>query len=226
MPPTHGSLSRASRLYPDRSWRRRGLHRLGERSPHASPRCARRSERPIRSGSALSGVSRSKIRDRGVASDDERFRFSSATLPKRSRRTRSPDALLPVLYLRGISTGDFKEALTVTLGAGGFGTLAEHSLIGWRAKGSTLRICRPPSSAASPPSGRPSMHDMLTCGSTASTCRLGRRTRIARALAVRYPFLWRRHLPCPSRPYLRISRLLRRLHSGSGESVEIFRQKN
>jgi putative transposase len=32
------------------------------------------------------------------------------------RRTRSLDALLPVLYLRGVSTGDFHEALTALLG--------------------------------------------------------------------------------------------------------------
>ena len=57
-----------------------------------------------------------KIRDRGAASDDERVRFSSAILPKWSRRTRSLDALLPVLYLRGVSTGDFQEALTALLG--------------------------------------------------------------------------------------------------------------
>ena len=57
-----------------------------------------------------------KIRDRGAASEDERVRFSSAILPKWSRRTRSLDALLPVLYLRGVSTGDFQEALTALLG--------------------------------------------------------------------------------------------------------------
>ena len=37
-------------------------------------------------------------------------------LPLWARRTRSLDALLPVLYLRGISTGDFQEALTALLG--------------------------------------------------------------------------------------------------------------
>ena len=73
-------------------------------------------ERPIQTGIGSVGVSRVKIRDRGAASDDERVRFSSAILPKWSRRTRSLDALLPVLYLRGISTGDFQEALTALLG--------------------------------------------------------------------------------------------------------------
>ena len=73
-------------------------------------------ERPIQTGIGAVGVSRVKIRDRGAASNDERVRFSSAILPKWSRRTRSLDALLPVLYLRGVSTGDFQEALTALLG--------------------------------------------------------------------------------------------------------------
>ncbi|ABC20992.1 hypothetical protein Rru_A0187 [Rhodospirillum rubrum ATCC 11170] len=33
-----------------------------------------------------------------------------------NRRTKSLDALLPALYLRGISTGDFQEALSALLG--------------------------------------------------------------------------------------------------------------
>ena len=37
-------------------------------------------------------------------------------LPLWARRTKSLDALLPVLYLRGISTGDFQEALAALLG--------------------------------------------------------------------------------------------------------------
>jgi putative transposase len=60
--------------------------------------------------------SRATSRDRGAAGDGERIRFNSAILPLWARRTRSLDALLPVLYLRGISTGDFQEALTALLG--------------------------------------------------------------------------------------------------------------
>jgi len=60
-------------------------------------------------------VARAKIRDRGAAGDGQRIRFSSAILPL-GRRTRSLDALLPVLYLRGVSTGDFQKALTALLG--------------------------------------------------------------------------------------------------------------
>jgi putative transposase len=61
-------------------------------------------------------VARVKVRDRGAASEAERVRFSSAILPRWARRTKSLDALLPVLYLRGISTGDFQEALAALLG--------------------------------------------------------------------------------------------------------------
>jgi hypothetical protein len=73
-------------------------------------------ERPIQTGIGPVGVTRPKIRDRGAAAGEERIRFTSAILPRWSRRTRSLDALLPVLYLRGISTGDFQEALAALLG--------------------------------------------------------------------------------------------------------------
>jgi transposase-like protein len=73
-------------------------------------------ERTIQTGIGPVEVSRVKIRDRGAASDSDRIRFSSAILPKWARRTKSLDALLPVLYLRGISTGDFQEALAALLG--------------------------------------------------------------------------------------------------------------
>jgi transposase-like protein len=46
----------------------------------------------------------------------DRVRFASSILPKWARRTRSLDALLPVLYLRGVSTGDFQEALSALVG--------------------------------------------------------------------------------------------------------------
>jgi putative transposase len=58
-----------------------------------------------------------KVRDRSAGENGaERIRFTSAILPRWSRRTRSLDALLPVLYLRGVSMGDFQEALAALLG--------------------------------------------------------------------------------------------------------------
>jgi putative transposase len=73
-------------------------------------------ERLIQTGIGPVSVSRVKIRDRGAATGEERVRFSSSILPKWARRTRSLDALLPILYLRGVSTGDFQEALAALLG--------------------------------------------------------------------------------------------------------------
>src|SRR5207237_8556007 len=61
-------------------------------------------------------VARVKLRDRAATSDGERIRFTSAIVRLWARRTKSLDALLPVLYLRGISTGDFQEALAALLG--------------------------------------------------------------------------------------------------------------
>lgn len=73
-------------------------------------------EREIQTGIGPVPVARVRIRDRGASRPQDRIRFSSALLPKWARRTRSLDALLPVLYLRGISTGDFPEALSALLG--------------------------------------------------------------------------------------------------------------
>jgi putative transposase len=73
-------------------------------------------ERQIQTGIGPVPVSRVRIRDRGATGAGNRIRFSSTILPKWARRTRSLDALLPVLYLRGVSTGDFQEALAALLG--------------------------------------------------------------------------------------------------------------
>ena len=73
-------------------------------------------ERTVQTGIGPVAVARVKIRDRGATGEADRVRFSSAILPRWARRTRSLDALLPVLYLRGVSTGDFQEALAALLG--------------------------------------------------------------------------------------------------------------
>ena len=74
-------------------------------------------ERSIQTGIGALDVQRPKVRDRATDMPvDQKLRFTSAILPKWARRSRSLDALLPVLYLRGISTGDFQEALAAILG--------------------------------------------------------------------------------------------------------------
>jgi transposase-like protein len=72
-------------------------------------------ERAIQTGIGSVEVRRPKVRDRDTATS-EKLRFTSAILPKWARRTKSLDALLPVLYLRGVSTGDFQDALAALLG--------------------------------------------------------------------------------------------------------------
>ena len=73
-------------------------------------------ERAIQTGIGPGPVRRVKVRDRGAENDAERIRFTSGLLPRWARPTKSLGALLPILSLRGISTGDFQEALGALLG--------------------------------------------------------------------------------------------------------------
>ena len=73
-------------------------------------------ERVIQTGIGPVEVRRVKLRDRDTGESRQRVRFTSALLPRWSRRTCSLDALLPILYLRGVSAGDFQEALAALLG--------------------------------------------------------------------------------------------------------------
>ena len=57
-----------------------------------------------------------RVRDRGGAGEAGKIRFTSAILPPYLRRAKSIEELLPWLYLKGISTGDFTEALAALLG--------------------------------------------------------------------------------------------------------------
>jgi transposase-like protein len=61
-----------------------------------------------------------RVRDRPGGADD-RIRFTSAILPPYARRSKCLEVVIPVLYLKGVSTGDFAEALSALLGpdAGG-----------------------------------------------------------------------------------------------------------
>src|SRR5205085_1105703 len=77
-------------------------------------------ERAIMTGIGPVAVRCPRVRDR-IGAGCERIRFSSAILPPYARRSKSLDVLIPILYLKGISTGDFEEALSALLGkdAGG-----------------------------------------------------------------------------------------------------------
>jgi transposase-like protein len=77
-------------------------------------------EREIITGIGPVAVRCPRVRDR-VGEGSERIRFSSAILPPYARRSKSLEVLIPILYLKGVSTGDFEEALLALLGkdAGG-----------------------------------------------------------------------------------------------------------
>ncbi len=77
-------------------------------------------ERAIMTGIGPVPVRAPRLRDR-VGAGEERIRFASAILPRYARRSKSLDVLIPILYLKGVSTGDFAEALAALLGkeAGG-----------------------------------------------------------------------------------------------------------
>jgi transposase-like protein len=72
-------------------------------------------ERTIQTGLGPIEVQQPRVRDRRPAG--QREAFTSAILPPYLRKTRSLEELIPWLYLKGISTGDFAEALQALLGS-------------------------------------------------------------------------------------------------------------
>jgi transposase-like protein len=63
-------------------------------------------EREVMTGIGPVAVRCLRVRDR-VGEGAERIRFSSAMLPPYARRSKSLEVLIPILYLKGVSTGDF-----------------------------------------------------------------------------------------------------------------------
>jgi len=60
-------------------------------------------------------IKQPRVDDRRLAELEEQ-RFSSKILPRHMRRVPSVNNLIPVLYLKGVSTGDFSQALEAILG--------------------------------------------------------------------------------------------------------------
>lgn len=86
----------------------------GEKTAEGKSRLVRNGRLPsrtIQTGIGDIEVSVPRVRDR-----EGKIRFSSSILPPYLRRTKTIEELLPWLYLKGISSGDFQEALTVLLG--------------------------------------------------------------------------------------------------------------
>lgn len=79
-------------------------------------------EREVMTGIGPVPVKVPRVRDRGTG--DDRIRFRSSILPPWLRKAKSIEDLLPWLYLKGISTGDFQEALGALLGPNAAGLSA------------------------------------------------------------------------------------------------------
>ena len=71
-------------------------------------------ERTITTGVGPVTVKQPRVHDRRAAG--EREKFHSAILPPYLRKTKSVEELIPWLYLKGVSSGDFSEALAALLG--------------------------------------------------------------------------------------------------------------
>jgi transposase-like protein len=73
-------------------------------------------ERQIQTGIGPVSVRQPRVNDRRVDEAGQRIHFTSSILPPYLRKTKSIEELIPWLYLKGISTGEFSEALVALLG--------------------------------------------------------------------------------------------------------------
>jgi transposase-like protein len=107
----HRALEVEVAEYLDRSREERdeGGHALVTRHGRARPR-------QVTIGAGTMTVAAPRVRDRRVDASGERQRFTSAILPPYMRRSPKVAEVLPILYLRGLSTGDFEPALEALLG--------------------------------------------------------------------------------------------------------------
>ena len=91
----------------------RGLRGADGRA--AVVRNGRGKPRQVTLGSGTVTLEAPRVNDKREV-DGQRQKFTSAILPPYLRRSQNVSELLPVLYLRGLSTGDFREALPTLLG--------------------------------------------------------------------------------------------------------------
>ena len=90
--------------------------------------------RQLVTGSGTLEVRAPRVNDRRLDGTGQRHRFTSQILPSYMRKAPKVTEVLPILYLRGLSTGDFQAALPVLLGqeAGGLSpTTITRLTAGW-----------------------------------------------------------------------------------------------
>jgi len=89
----------------------------GEDGRRVVVRNGRAKERRVTVGSGTVPIQAPRVNDKRIDPESgERRRFSSRILPAYARRSPKVNDVLPVLYLRGLSTGDFRPALEQLLG--------------------------------------------------------------------------------------------------------------
>ncbi len=86
-----------------------GGHRLVVRNGRAR-------ERKVTIGSGTIALRAPRVNDKRSDEEGERQKFSSRILPAYARRSPKVGEVIPILYLRGLSTGDFRPALEGLLG--------------------------------------------------------------------------------------------------------------
>ena len=89
-------------------------------------RNGRAEARKVTCGAGTMEVRAPRINDKRVDEGGCRQRFTSAILPPYMRRSPKVAEVLPVLYLRGLSTNDFSEALPILLGEDAAGLSATN----------------------------------------------------------------------------------------------------
>lgn len=82
--------------------------------------------RSVTMGAGTVEVEAPRVNDKRTDDEGQRQRFTSKILPPYMRRSPKVAEVLPVLYLRGLSTGDFKEALSSLLGDDAAGLSASN----------------------------------------------------------------------------------------------------
>jgi transposase-like protein len=95
------------------------IARHQERDQHGRAQVVRNGKarpRKVTLGSGTIEVRAPRVDDRRESDDGGRYRFHSQILPPYMRRSPKVAEVLPILYLRGLSTGDFKEGLAALLG--------------------------------------------------------------------------------------------------------------
>ena len=94
-------------------------------------------ERQVLTGVGPLNVAQPRVRDRRGTSHPDAVSFSPRILPPYLRRSKNIDDLIPWLYLRGISTGDFSDALQALVGPEAKGLSANvvtRLLEGWKSE--------------------------------------------------------------------------------------------